>query len=113
VTNYHVLSPDTINKNIQIDIHNKNNITLNFDNYIKYMKDPDITAIKLKNLYKLNNEIEFLGYDSNYLQYGYEMYKNIDGSIAPGLILKLKTFLELGIILNSILSLTLKLSSIS
>ena len=43
---------------------------------MKYPKD--ITAIKLKNFDELDNNIEFLNCDLNYLQRGYEIYKNID-----------------------------------
>ena len=81
ITNYHVLNPQLINKNIKIELYNKRIIILNIDEYIViYMKKPkDITAIKLKdNSYDIYKDIEFLGYDLTYLQYGYKIYNNID-----------------------------------
>ena len=80
ITNYHVLNPQIINKNIKIELYNKKVIILNLDEYkVKYMEKPkDITAIKLKDSDDIYKDIEFLVYDSNYQQYGYKIYNNID-----------------------------------
>ena len=80
ITNYHVLNPQLINKNIQIELFNKKVIILNLDEYkVIYMKKPkDISAIKLKDSDDIYKDIEFLNYDLNYLKYGYKIYNNID-----------------------------------
>ena len=78
ITNYHVLNPELMKNSFQIDIYNKKNIKLNFDD-IKFMKSPiDITALKLKDSDEIYSSIEFLNYDSNYLQQGYNIYNGID-----------------------------------
>ena len=50
ITNYHVINPDLINENIEIEIWNHKKKKLNLHNYnIKYIKEPkDITAIEIK-----------------------------------------------------------------
>ena len=80
ITNYHVLNPKLINKSIQIELYNKKVIILNLNEYeVKYMEKPkDITAIKLKDSDDKFKDIEYLGCDLTYLQYGYEIYNNID-----------------------------------
>ena len=79
ITCYHVISPNVINQNIEIEIFNKNKMKLNISNrYIEYFPEPkDTTIIQIKNTDIIFNDIEFLGYDSNY-KYGYDIYKNID-----------------------------------
>ena len=52
ITNYHVINPDLINENIEIEIEiwNHKKMKLNLNNYnIKYFEDPkDITVIEIK-----------------------------------------------------------------
>ena len=84
-TNYHIISKDLINTNINIELYNNNiinnkniGIILN-KKYIKFFEDLDITIIEIEDSYedKLIKDIEFLDYDSNYIK-GYDQYKNID-----------------------------------
>ena len=79
ITNYHVICPNIINQNIELEIWNLKKMKLNISNrYIKYFEKPkDITIIKIKDTDSIYNDIEFLGYDSNYIN-GYNIYKNND-----------------------------------
>ena len=79
VTNYHVIKPDLINEDIEIEIWNHKKMKLNLNNYnIKYFEDPkDITVIEIKNSDEIYKDIEFLNYDRNYIN-GYEIYNNVD-----------------------------------
>ena len=79
ITNYHVLCPNVINQNIELEIWNLKKMKLNISNrYIKYFEKPkDITIIQIKDTDSIYNDIEFLGYDSNYIN-GYNIYKNND-----------------------------------
>ena len=79
ITNYHVICPNVINQNIELEIWNLKKMKLNISNrYIKYFEKPkDITIIQIKDTDSIYNDIEFLGYDSNYIN-GYNIYKNND-----------------------------------
>ena len=79
ITNYHVICPNVINQNIEVEIWDQKKMKLNISNrYIKYFEKPkDITIIKIKDTDSIYNDIEFLGYDSNYIN-GYNIYKNND-----------------------------------
>jgi len=79
VTNYHVIKPDLINEDIEIEIWNHKKMKLNLNNYnIKYFEDPkDITVIEIKNSDEIYKDIVFLNYDRNYIN-GYEIYNNAD-----------------------------------
>ena len=80
ITNYHVLNPDNINENIELEIWNKKKMKLEINNrIIKYFKMPkDITVIEIKEYDDIYEDIEFLDYDKNYIDNGYNIYKNID-----------------------------------
>ena len=104
LTNYHVINPDLINKNIEIEIWNHKKMKLDLFNYsITYLKKPkDITVIKLKGSEEIFKDIEFLSYDKNYTE-GYFIYQNSDiftiqhpcgdiAAIASGTILKISDF---------------------
>ena len=58
ITNYHVIFPELMNINIQIEIFNNQKMVLNLEGrYIKFMKIQDITAIEIKEtdeIYKYN-----------------------------------------------------------
>jgi hypothetical protein len=77
VTNYHVISENSINEYIEIEIHNGKRMNLNLNNRdIKYFPKPkDITIIELKNYDDIYNDIELLDYDTNYITKGYKIYK--------------------------------------
>jgi len=79
ITNYHVINPDLINEDIEIEIWNHKKMKLNLNNYnIKYFEDPkDITVIEIKSSDEIYKDIEFLNYDRNYIN-GYEIYNNAD-----------------------------------
>jgi hypothetical protein len=78
ITNYHVISQDKINLNIEIEIHNHKIMKLNFNNRdIKYFPGvKDITMIEIKNNDSIYNDIEFLDYDYSYKKGYYNPYKN-------------------------------------
>ena len=81
-TNYHVLNPETIILNIELEILNSNNnskkILLNInDYYIKYFDKPkDITVIEIQETDELYKDIEFLNYDPLDGQQHYSIYKD-------------------------------------
>ena len=80
ITNFHVISPDVINQNIiELEIWNHKKMKLDISNrYIEIFPAPiDITIIQIKDIDSIYNNIEFLGYDSNYI-YGYDKYKGSD-----------------------------------
>ena len=80
ITNYHVINQDIKNYNIQVQIWNQKyfNLTLK-DRFFQYFEKPkDITVIEIKDSDYLFEDIEFLGYDSNYMQNGYYIYKDLD-----------------------------------
>ena len=75
VSNYHVL---TQKGNIEIEIHNKKKMKLNFNNHnnrdIKYYPDPkDVVLYEIKETDVIYRDVEFLDYDLNYKR-GYEIY---------------------------------------
>ena len=80
ITNYHVISPQVINQNIELEIWNNKKMKLNISNrYIAYFEKPnDITVIQIKDTDSIYNDILLLGYDSNYIDNGYDIYKNND-----------------------------------
>ena len=81
ISNYHVISSDLINKNIEIEIFNKKIINLELDEnnrYIKLFEQPiDVSIIEIKNSDEINEDIEFLNYDLNY-EMGYSQYKELN-----------------------------------
>ena len=82
LTNFHVINPSIINKInsiIHIEINNQNYELILKNRLVKYFNKPiDVTVIQIKNEDKFFNSIEFLGYDSNYKQNGYNIYKSVD-----------------------------------
>ena len=81
ITNNHVISKDIIYKNIEIKIHNNNNIfKLKLENRdIQSFPLPiDITIIEIKRYDYIYNDIIFLDYDNNFINNGYSMYKMVD-----------------------------------
>ena len=78
ITNYHVIFPELINNNIQIEIWNNKKIILNLKGrYIKFLELPkDITAIEIKTTDDIYKDIKFLNYDLNYYHNGYNIYKD-------------------------------------
>ena len=79
ITNYHVIDPEKETE-FEIEIHNHKKMGLGINGrQCRYLKKPiDITAIEIKNTDELFNDIEFLEYDVNYQNSGYEIYKNND-----------------------------------
>ena len=77
ITNYHTISEDMINKDIEIELYNQEKMKLNFNNRdIKHFPKPkDITMIEIKNDDSIFNKIKFLDYDLNYKK-GYMRYEN-------------------------------------
>ena len=75
ITNYHVINPDLINEDIEIEIWNHKKMKLNLNNYnIKYFKEPkDIAIIQIKNSDEIYKDINFLNYDRNYIN-GYFLF---------------------------------------
>jgi len=80
ITNYHVISEDSINKNIELEIYNQKIIILILKNrFIHYFEKPkDITVIEIKEFDDIFPDIEFLDYDSNFILNGYKIYTNED-----------------------------------
>ena len=77
ITNYHVIDHNTVNENIELEILNNKKMKLVVSNsYIKFYQIMDITIIKINND-NINNNIQFLGYDSNYKK-GYHIYNKAD-----------------------------------
>ena len=78
ITNYHIIFPDLINNNIQIEIWNNKKMTLNLKGrYNRFLKLPkDITAIEIKATDEIYKDIQFLSYDLNYYHSGYNIYKD-------------------------------------
>ena len=78
ITNYHVIYPQLMNNNIQIEIWNNKKMNLNLiGRYIKFLDIPkDITAIEIKITDEIYKDIQFLNYDLNYHHNGYNIYKN-------------------------------------
>ena len=77
ITNYHVLFPELMNINIQIEIFNNEKMILNLrGRYIKFMEIQDITAIKIEEKDEVYKYIQFLNYDLNYNHNGYNIYND-------------------------------------
>ena len=91
ITNNHVINEDLLNKNINLEIHNRNDIKLLLDNKnrdIHFLpgKDSDIAAIEIiEEDFEINRNINFFNYDKNYLN-GYDVYinKNVFALGYPG-----------------------------
>ena len=79
ITNYHIISEDMVNKEIEIELYNQEKMKLNFNNRdVKYFPKPkDITMVEIKNNDSIYNDIEFLDYDYNYKK-GYMIYEHAD-----------------------------------
>ena len=86
VSNYHVISENLINKEIKIELHNKEIIPLRLDTKffnINFFKESfDVTTIQInnnmnENVDKILKNVMFLDCDMNYLN-GYEQYKKED-----------------------------------
>ena len=79
ITNYHVIGNDKVYEYIELEIWNNIKMKLDLSNrYKKFFNKPtDITIIEIKNTDIIYKDIEFLRYDSNYIN-GYDIYKNID-----------------------------------
>ena len=104
ITNYHVIGNDKVYEYIELETCNNIKMKLDLSNrYMKFFNKPtDITIIEIKNTDIIYKDIEFLRYDSNYIN-GYDIYKNIDvftieypfgenASSASGLILNIYDF---------------------
>ena len=76
ITCFHVVESE-LNYIIKIEIWNKNifNIKLEMNTYQIY-KDWDVILIDIKELNIKN--IDFLYYDTNYIQFGYSQYENLN-----------------------------------
>ena len=79
ITNYHIISQDIINEDIEIEIYNQKKTKIKLNNhYIKYFPRPkDITIIEINANDIIYDDIELLNYDLNYKN-GYEIYENVD-----------------------------------
>ena len=68
ITNYHVISQNNINDDIEIEIYNEKTMKLNLNNRkIEYFPRPkDITIIEIKSNDEIYNDILFLDYDLNF-----------------------------------------------
>jgi len=78
-TSYHVINKDLSNDDIEIEIWNKEKMSLNLEKrYIKYYpeKSKDVTIIEIKKEDKIYEKIKFLDYDSNYKERGYCRYQD-------------------------------------
>ena len=80
ITNYHTISENITNEEIEIEIYNQKKMKLNLNNHnIKYFpKSKNITIIEIKTTDIIYDEIYFLNYDKNKHKNGYEIYKNLD-----------------------------------
>ena len=78
ISNYHVIFPQLMNYRIEIEIWNNKKMILNLKGrYIKFLEEPkDITAVEIKITDEIYKDIQFLNYDLNYNQYGYNIYSN-------------------------------------
>ena len=78
ITNYDIISKETINENIEIEIYDNKNINLSLhERDIQYFpKKKNITIIQIKKEDEIYNNVEFLYYDMNYIN-GYDIYKDV------------------------------------
>ena len=79
ITNYHIINENSTN-NTEIEIWNHKKMILNLNNrYIKYIQKPkDITIIEIQETDNIYKDIEFLKFDYNGINHGYEIYINAD-----------------------------------
>ena len=79
ITNYHIISEDTINNDIEIEIWNQKKMELKLINRdIRYIPKPkDITIIEITSNDLIYNDIQLLNYDLKYKE-GYNIYKSDD-----------------------------------
>ena len=81
VANHHVISENSLNKEIEIELHNKKTVTLKLDPnlYIEFFGgDLDVTVIQINDkISRIFEDVEFLDCDMDYTN-GYELYKNKD-----------------------------------
>ena len=81
ITNYHIINPEIINWDIELEIWNNKTMKINLNSrHIKYLEKPkDISIIEIKKTDIIYNNIQFLDYDRNYNnKNGYLTYKNAD-----------------------------------
>ena len=76
----HVITSNLINKNIEIEIYNKKKFNLQLNSrFIKFFERPiDISVIEIKDSDGINEYIEYLKHDLNYMDGGYTQYKGKD-----------------------------------
>ena len=80
ITNYHNITENLINQNVNIEIYTKNIFTMKLDTnerHIQFYKKIDITIIEIKEYDDIIKDIDFLIYDRNYID-GYDQYKDMD-----------------------------------
>ena len=79
VSNQHIISEDLLNKEIEIELHNKKTVTLKLDTslYIEFFGGNfDVTVIQINDkISRMLENVEFLDCDMDYIN-GYEQYKN-------------------------------------
>jgi len=80
MTCYHVINPSLENNKIILEIHNQKKFQLKFHNrFTKYFDKPeDIAIIEIKESDEIYKEVEYLNYDKNFLDGGYNIYKEQD-----------------------------------
>ena len=80
MTCYHVINPNLENNKIELEIYDKKVMQLKFKNrFTKYMERPeDIAIIEIKESDEIYKEVEFLNCDLNYMNCGYNIYKDAD-----------------------------------
>ena len=76
----HVITSNLIDKNIEIEIHNKKKFNLQLSSrFIKFFERPiDISVIEIKDSDGINEDIEYLNHDLNYNVKGYSIYKEME-----------------------------------
>ena len=80
ITNYHNITENLINQNINIEIYTKNIFSMKLDTnekHIQFYKKIDITIIEIKEYDDIIKDIDFLLYDRDYVD-GYNQYKEMD-----------------------------------
>ena len=80
MTCHHVINPSLENCKIELEIHNQKKFQLKFHNrFAKYINQPeDIAIIEIKKSDEIYKEVEYLDYDKNFLDCGYNIYKEND-----------------------------------
>ena len=76
ITNYHIISENVLDEDIEIEINNNKKMKLLFTNrdIIYFPKPIDITLVEIKKSDEIFKDIQFLKYDKNYID-GYHIYK--------------------------------------